>query len=464
MKSCCVRLALGIIAASAFLTASLWAAATAPCRIQVVEKGSGWPVSLVELRTTHNCGFVSDNDGVIAFDLPELMGHEVYFEVASPGYEVRADGFGYRGVRLTPRPGHRLKVEVQRTAIARRMGRLTGAGLFAEAQMLGEHGEWQESGVVGCDSTQNAFYKGRLFWLWGDTTLSKYPLGIFNASCATTEYNPLKSGSPPLRIPYDYFRDAKGAPRGVANIPGDGPTWLSGLVNLKDSSGEEKLVANYVKIKPPLEAYESGLTIWDDAKESFLPFKVIWKKDGSQSKAPPVPEGHTVYWAEAGTNWVLFGNPLPALRCEANFESWSNPKRWQILKPQSTIRSAADGAPIKPHTGSIAWNPWRKRWVTVFMQANGKPSAFGELWYAEADSPLGPWGPAVKVLSHQSYTFYNPKLHPQFSASNSPALYFEGTYTIQFSDAKRATPRHDYNQLLYRLDLDDPRLKPASER
>jgi hypothetical protein len=67
----------------------------------------------------------------------------------------------------------------------------------------------------------------------------------------------------------------------------------------------------------------------------------------------------------------------------------------------------------------------------------------------------------VKVLSHQNYTFYNPKLHPMFASPDSPMLFFEGTYTIQFSDAKRATPRYDYNQLLYRLDLDDSRLGPA---
>lgn len=45
-----------------------------PCRINVVEQGSGWPVPLVELRTTHQVRLVSDNAGCIAFDLPELMG------------------------------------------------------------------------------------------------------------------------------------------------------------------------------------------------------------------------------------------------------------------------------------------------------------------------------------------------------------------------------------------------------
>ncbi|MDI9380866.1 MAG: hypothetical protein QM845_08280, partial [Verrucomicrobiota bacterium] len=125
---------------------------------------------------------------------------------------------------------------------------------------------------------------------------------------------------------------------------------------------------------------------------------------------------------------------------------------------------SADGQSVKPHTGSIAWNAFRKRWVTVFMQAFGKPSAFGELWYAEAKTPTGPWGKAVKVLSHENYTFYNPRLHPEFTPPDSPVLIFEGTYTMQFADRPPPTPRYDYNQILYRLDLDDPALAPAQER
>ena len=92
------------------------------------------------------------------------------------------------------------------------------------------------------------------------------------------------------------------------------------------------------------------------------------------------------------------------------------------------------------------------------MQAGGKPSALGELWYAEAKSPFGPWGRAVKVLSHENYTFYNPRLHPELTPEGSPILLFEGTYTHSFSGTEHRTPRYDYNQIMYRLDLDDERL------
>ena len=88
------------------------------CRIEVVEQGSGWPVPLVEMRTTHQTRFVTDNAGVIAFDLPELMGREVWFDVIGHGYEMPKDGFGYRGVRLKPEAGRTLKVEVKRTGPA----------------------------------------------------------------------------------------------------------------------------------------------------------------------------------------------------------------------------------------------------------------------------------------------------------------------------------------------------------
>ena len=65
------------------------------------------------------------------------------------------------------------------------------------------------------------------------------------------------------------------------------------------------------------------------------------------------------------------------------------------------------------------------------------------------------------VLTHDNYTFYNPRLHPEFTPAASPILIFEGTYTAEFADKPVPTTRYNYNQILYRLDLDDPALKPA---
>lgn len=442
------------------------AEAGSPCRIEVVEQGSGWPVPLVELRTTHQARFVTDNAGVIAFDLPELLGRETWFDVRGHGYEVPRDGFGYHGVRLKPEAGKTVRVEVTRRSLARRLGRLTGAGLFAESQKLGAEADEPEPGVLGCDSVQVAAHRGRLFWLWGDTTLGRYPLGIFDSTAAWTALRPFASFTPPVRPRYDYFRDPEGRPRGVARMPGEGPTWVCACVSLPDERGVSRLGASYVKIRPPLEPYEWGLCVWDEAAERFDRLKVLWTNSPAATAPPVHPEGHAVSWTDgAGREWILFGNPLPRLRCPARFEAWQDPATWEVLTPPERLPVAGSNRWVKPHTGahsgSVAWHPWRQRWVTVFMEAQGQPSAFGELWYAEARDPAGPWGPAVKVLSHDDYTFYNPRLHVELTPTHSPILLFEGTYTMQFANRPEPTPRYDYNQILYRLDLDDPALAAA---
>jgi len=48
--------------------------------------------------------------------------------------------------------------------------------------------------------------------------------------------------------------------------------------------------------------------------------------------------------------------------------------------------------------------------------------------------------------------------------ADSPILLFEGTFTREFSNNKEPVPRYDYNQILYRLDLDQEGLKAAQGR
>src|SRR4029077_20057586 len=100
------------------------------------------------------------------------------------------------------------------------------------------------------------------------------------------------SFEPPLRVKLDYFRDAKGKPRGVAKMPGRGPTWLTAYVTLPDTQGTPHLVATYLKIKAYLEAYEIGLCVWDDRTESFEQLRALWTKSDQTPKPPPFPEGH----------------------------------------------------------------------------------------------------------------------------------------------------------------------------
>ncbi|MFM7205570.1 MAG: hypothetical protein ACKO4T_02715 [Planctomycetaceae bacterium] len=437
------------------------------CAVRVLDEDSGWPVPLVELRTTHRLRFVSDNAGVAAIDAPEVLGRETWFDVIGHGYEVAADGFGFRGVRLTPVAGEELAIRVRRRLPAKRLGRLTGGGLFAESVQAGltsPQGDADaDGGVFGCDSVQVASHDGRLVWAWGDTTVPRYPLGVFDMSGATTRLRPLPSCAPPIRLPFDRFSDEAGRPRGICPMPGKGPTWMSGMTTLPADGGGERLVGSYVKIESELTAYEAGLCAWDDGRKRFDRVRVVWTRSPVEPRPPRLPEGHATAWTDdSGVRWVLFGNPLPTLRCRATFAAWADPAAWEVLEPQHSL-PGADGTQVVPHSGAIAWNRHRGRWITVFVQAHGAPAPLGEVWYAEAPSPLGPWGTAVRVATHDRASFYNPFVHTALAADDDGGriLLFEGTYSSLFADRPDPTPRWDCNQVLWRLDLDDPGLDAA---
>src|SRR5262249_53218743 len=130
------------------------------------------------------------------------------------------------------------------------------------------------------------------------------------------------------------------------------------------------------------------------------------------------------------------------------------------LKLEESLLHLQEGDTGKPgaaHAGSVYWNDYRGRWVMISVQYFGT-SPLGPIWYAEDDTPLGPWVYARKVVTHDRYSFYNPKQHPMFDKAGGRVIYFEGTYTHTFSGNNEPTPRYDYNQVMYKLDLADERM------
>jgi hypothetical protein len=125
-------------------------------------------------------------------------------------------------------------------------------------------------------------------------------------------------------------------------------------------------------------------------------------------------------------------------------------------------RDVESGKIVQMHAGSVCWNEFRKRWVLICSEIFGT-SMLGEIWYSEADDPTGPWLKARKIVTHEKYSFYNPAQHPFFAQDGGRVIYFEGTYTAEFSGNTSQTPRYDYNQIMYRLDLADERLQSARE-
>jgi hypothetical protein len=121
------------------------------------------------------------------------------------------------------------------------------------------------------------------------------------------------------------------------------------------------------------------------------------------------------------------------------------------------LQDFASGEAVRLHRSSVEWNEYRQAWIMIGVESFGM-SYLGEIWFAEAPTPEGPWVNAVKVATHDrgttgDYSFYNPSLHPYFDQEGGRFIYFEGTYSSTFSNNPNKTPLYDYNQVMYRLDL-----------
>jgi hypothetical protein len=147
--------------------------------------------------------------------------------------------------------------------------------------------------------------------------------------------------------------------------------------------------------------------------------------------------------------WVRGGDRLDPGRVRRLVE-WGSLLEMEAPRP---LIDAVTGQSLQPGRGSVFWNDFRRRWIWLGAAAPG------EVWFAEAGSPVGPWGYAVRVAHHGDHNFYNPTQHPFFDQDGGRRVYFEGTYTVSFSKATARTPRYEYNQLMYRIDLDHPRLR-----
>ncbi len=191
---------------------------------------------------------------------------------------------------------------------------------------------------------------------------------------------------------------------------------------------------------------------WEHVKnlstyEAYTCLKEGGRYDTASIELDRTKDGKLIY------TWKTNTEPLNAEREKFLLKSGK-------LQPGETWFNFCDfqtGDHILSKTGSVVWNEYRRKWVMVFQQVFGT-SILGEVWFAEGDTPTGPWVYARKIVTHDNYSFYNVGQHPLFDQDNGRLIYFEGTYTHTFTNNPVPTPRYNYNQVMYRLDLNDSRL------
>lgn len=483
--------------------------------VQVVDEETGRGVPLVELRTTNGIRYYTDSAGRVAIDEPGLVGRRVFFHVESHGYEFPEDGFGSRGKALKVERGASATLEIKRNNIAERLYRVTGQGIYNHSVRLGKATPLEKpvlnGQVTGQDSVQATVYRDRIHWFWGDTDRLSYPLGNFETSGATSAL-PADGGLDPSRgVNLRYFTNEDGFSRPMLPLEEEGVVWIDGLLTVKGPEGRERLLTHYTRLRGLGEPLGHGLAVYNDASDRFERL-AKWPDDMPVYTNP----GHPFRVTVDGEEYYYFANPYPLMRVKADWDHITDPTRYEAytcLEPGSGFNASdpalerdGDGnlvygwkrntAPISParqrelidnghaerdelwirtrdveteepielHGGTVHWNPYRQRWIMVAVEIGGASSLLGEVWYAEADSPEGPWPWAIKIASHDQYSFYNPAHHRFFDQDGGRLIYFEGTYVNSFSDTETPTPRYNYNQVMYRLDLSDADLAPLRQK
>ena len=508
-----MRLSLVLLAALCATCAGSQVFAHDYFKITVVDDQTKRGVPLVEVRTTNEIRYYTDSNGVVAFLEPGLMDQNVFFTLKSHGYEFAADGFGTRGKALRTTPGKEATLEIKRINIAERLYRVTGQGIYRDSLLTNTPVQTSQPAlnaqVMGQDTVDCVPYQGKLFWLWGDTGKPSYPLGNFSTTCATSDL-PRQGGLDPSRgVNLRYFMNDEGFTKRMVPLEEPGPVWLGALITLPDETGRERLVAHFTRVKDLMAAQEVGLVIFNDEKQ-------IFERLVNFDLKGPLRTGysHAFRHTDNGVDYIYFATPYPSLRVRADLAHLKDEKTyeaytclkpgsrydkknppfnrdtngkliygWQpntdrvgpgeqhdleeakLLKPDEgywQLRDVESNKRVLAHAGSVYWNEFRKRWVMVFHEVKGT-SLLGEVWYAEAQAPIGPWTTARKIVTHDNYSFYNVKHHPYFDQEGGRVIYFEGTYTTFLTGNQDPTPRYDYNQIMYRLDLSDPRLHAKGE-
>ncbi len=491
-------------------------------RVSIVDADTGRGIPAVELRTNDDRSFFTDSAGVIALVDPDLLGRRVFFEVRSFGYEFEQRSFGRPGLALDLAPGAAARLEMTRLNVAERLYRVTGSGIYRHSELLGDEVplDTRDRTVVpaGMDSALATVYRGALFWIWGDTNVMSAPLGNFHATGARSPLPDRGGLDPRLGIELDYLLEGR---RLRPMIEDDHRLiWLTALRATRDAEGEERLFATYRKIEELMTPVEQGLARFDDDAGRF---RILSRYP---QDAPIVPHGVVFRHAQRGRSHLYYDlyvrspDTAEGVRDPSSYESYTPlrlgeripddgaldadalerdpdgnlvwdwkrgtaavpPHAWEELVQRGMVEprelpyrliDVETGETVAPHVGgSIHWNEHRQRWIMVRSRAGGGESVLGEVYYFEAETPLGPWAYGQKIVTHtmpapswdrsaetRTYSFYNPVHHPELDRAKGREILFEGTMSVLFAHSPHPRiPGYNYNQMMYGLDLEDPRL------
>ena len=456
-----------------------------PFAIQVLDEGNQRGVPMAILETDNHIRLVTDSAGWVLFDEPGLMGRSLHFEVTSPGYHLPKDADGRSGIVFLAQPNQATEVKVVRTAIAERFYRITGQGAYRESTLLGKETPVPFPNINGDVLTvgngQAAAYQGKLIWAWTTTQLSAHGLPIVSGAAVDL---PGAGGLDPTQgVHFRYLTSEQEETLSLLPAKRGERTLLGGLISVPDAMGAEHLLVHYSFVDSAGQISEHGIAELNSQRlfdrKTVLGDEYTWQ----------FPQGQATTITSAAGAFVYFAAPYCVTRAPATYEAAMSPASYEAFAWNATeeryewqqergptsaadekklvtkksmkakdaryaLKTALTEEALSLFEGSVQWNEFRKRWVLIGTAA-GNEQTPGDVWYAEAAEPTGPWSKAVLVATHGGHAFKSIMQIPALAQEEGRCIYFAGT----LSGGAAPIPRYQDNQLVYRLDLKDSRLK-----
>ena len=132
--------------------------------IKVIDQKTGRGVPMVELRTLSQRLYITDSNGIIAFDDTSLMNQRVTFTLFSHGYECPTDWVVSDAIS-----GTNTIIKIKCENIAERLYRITGQDIYGESSRAGLFVPIKHQGLNGKVIGQDTFVEFcQMKTTWGD--------------------------------------------------------------------------------------------------------------------------------------------------------------------------------------------------------------------------------------------------------------------------------------------------------
>lgn len=448
--------------------------------IHVVDESNGRGIPMATVRLANGATHLTDSAGWVRIDEPGLMHRKLRIEVNSPGYGLAAEDSDSNSLLVQLAASGDAVIKLVRLDIAERAYRITGAGIYRDSELLGREvplpsGSFS-SGLLSASGTQRITLGKKVLWCWRDALLSheRIPsLGVVGAFSQIPDSGGL---DPTQGVHFSYLPTGSDQVESLLIAEEPGIMWIEGLASVQDENGADAVVAHYVRQGSKGERAEHGIALWTE-EQRFERIVVLGEEYEWQ-----FPSGQAVRQRTNEQDWCYFASPFCHVRCPARLDAVRNPAAYQALTWDSSAKApvwqqtlppmtqrdesswVAEGRVQHPHTqvedhatrkpvpvldASIEWNPHHHCYIMIAASVDG------DIWMAESTQIEGPWQRAIRIVNAEPGMCTKPVQHPFMNQEGGRIIWFE-TALLDTN-----APRYDGNELMHRLDLDDPRLKPV---